>query len=137
MIYLFDACALIAFLNKESEGLLVKKLLEQAHEGKASIFMSIVNLCEVYYGYIQKYGSVEKADEIMQETAGLPVRLVDTINYDAYREAARIKGLYSIALGDAFLCGTAKSLGATIVTKDSEIRKPEVPETLSVLWINQ
>jgi predicted nucleic acid-binding protein len=38
-------------------------------------------------------------------------------------------------LGDVFLCATAKSLSATIVTKDREIEAVEQAENLSVLWI--
>jgi hypothetical protein len=40
-----------------------------------------------------------------------------------------------MSLADAFLCGTAKSLSATIVTKDGEIAVPEEDENLPVIWI--
>jgi hypothetical protein len=40
-----------------------------------------------------------------------------------------------MSLADTFLCATAQSLSATIVTKDSEIEAAEQPEGLSVLWI--
>jgi predicted nucleic acid-binding protein len=135
LTYVFDACALIALLNREKEFGRVKDLLDRAIRGEFDISMSIVNLTEVYYGYIRDKG-MEEADRIMLPVASFPIRVITTITDEVYREAARVKGLYSIALGDAFLCGTAKSLGATIVTKDGEIRKPEQPEALSVLWIN-
>jgi len=38
---------------------------------------------------------------------------------------------------DAFLCATAKSLTATIITKDDEIKPVEEKEPLPVLWIKQ
>jgi predicted nucleic acid-binding protein len=133
---LLDACALLAFLNEEKgKGYeAVDALFDRAEAGEVTLCMSIVNLAEVYYGYIQDKGQ-EEADRIMQNAAYLPMTVIDTITEAAYRETARFKAGYSMSLADAFLCGTAKSLGAAIVTKDGEIREPERAESLSVLWI--
>jgi predicted nucleic acid-binding protein len=89
----------------------------------------------VYYGFIQKYGTVEAADEIMRNVNGLPIEVITTISNAMYHETARYKAGYSISLADAFLCATAKSLSATIVTKDGEIKPVEQAENLSVFWI--
>jgi predicted nucleic acid-binding protein len=136
MTYIFDACALIAYLNQEEgEGFeTVEELLNQAETGELTIYMSIVNLVEVYYGYIGDCG-VTIADEIMRPVAGFPIQVISNITDAVYRETARFKGIYPLSLADAFLCATAKSLSATIVTKDSEIAGPEEEERLSVLWI--
>jgi predicted nuclease of predicted toxin-antitoxin system len=40
-----------------------------------------------------------------------------------------------MSLADTFLCATAKSLAAVIVTKDKEIEAVETGENLSVFWI--
>jgi predicted nucleic acid-binding protein len=130
-----DACALIAFLDKEPAGINVKFLFDRTENEDISIRMNIVNLVEVYYGFIQKYGTVKAADEIMQNVDGLPIEVITTISNTVYRETARYKAGYSMSLADAFLCATAKSLSATIVTKDSEIKPVEQKENLSVLWI--
>jgi predicted nucleic acid-binding protein len=136
MNYLFDACALIAYLNEESgEGFEeVDDLLNRAEIGEVTIYMSIVNLVEVYYGYINDCG-VTIADEIMRPVYDFPIQFISTISGVAYRETARYKGIYSLSLADAFLCGTAKSLSAAIVTKDGEIAVPEEDENLPVIWI--
>ncbi|MHC6203413.1 PIN domain-containing protein, partial [Breznakiellaceae bacterium SP9] len=54
MTYVFDACALIAFLDKEiGKGYEeVDALLVRAEAGEITLVMGIVNLVEVYYGYI-------------------------------------------------------------------------------------
>ncbi|GHV77405.1 hypothetical protein AGMMS49942_22260 [Spirochaetia bacterium] len=67
MNYLFDACALIAYLNEETgEGFEeVDDLLNRAEAGEITIYMGIVNLVEVYYGYISDCG-VTIADEILR-----------------------------------------------------------------------
>jgi predicted nucleic acid-binding protein len=136
MIYLLDACALIAFLAEEmGKGFeAVDALFDRAITEKITIYISIVNLVEVFYHFIRANGE-EKALEIMREMDSFPVVVLDTISRDVYRDAARLKTRYSMSLGDVFLCATAKSLSATVVTKDHEIEVAEQPENLSVLWI--
>jgi PIN domain nuclease of toxin-antitoxin system len=49
MKYIFDACALIAYLTDDRGADLVEDLLKQAENGEIVIFMSVINLVEVYY----------------------------------------------------------------------------------------
>jgi PIN domain nuclease of toxin-antitoxin system len=140
MNYVLDACAVLAFLNKEREGPRVIHLFNEAitrGAGAVSISMSIVNLVEVYYGMIQKKGNIPEADRIMGEAYCLPFHTIDTISTAVYREASRLKSFYSISLADAFACATAMSLDATLVTKDHEIEAIEQAENLSVFWIDK
>jgi predicted nucleic acid-binding protein len=137
MTYVLDACALTAFLDRErGEGFeAVRDLFTRADAEGITIRMSIVNLIEVYYGCIRKYKSMEAADEIMRQVDELPIEVIKTVSDAVYRETARFKTSYSLSLADAFLCATAKSLAATLVTKDGEIRPAEQREKLSVFWI--
>jgi predicted nucleic acid-binding protein len=136
MTYIFDACALLALLNEElGKGYeTVKDLLESAVKGKAVLYMSLVNLIEVYYRYIQLKG-VKLADTIMDKVKNLPIRFIRDINDEVYLKTAHYKARYSMSLADAFLCATAKNIAAVIVTKDKEIKPAEKDEELSVLWI--
>jgi PIN domain nuclease of toxin-antitoxin system len=122
MIYIFDACTLLALLNKEmGKGYEpVNELLNRATTGEISLCMSLVNLVEVYYRYIQMKGT-DVADAIMKSVKILPIKFISDITDEIYFETARYKARYPMSLGDAFLCGTAKSLAAVIVTKDKEI----------------
>jgi predicted nucleic acid-binding protein len=73
MTYILDACALLALLNWElGKGYeTVRDLLESAAKGEAVLCMSLINLVEVYYRYIQLKG-VELADNVMEEVKSLP-----------------------------------------------------------------
>jgi predicted nucleic acid-binding protein len=119
MTYILDACALIALLDKETgKGYEpVSDLLDRANRGEISLCMNLVNLVEVYYRYIQIKGT-ETADVIMEMVKTLPILFISDITDEIYFETARCKARYPMSLGDAFLCGTAKSLDAVIVTKD-------------------
>ena len=134
--YTIDACALLALLNEElGKGYeTVVHLLERAIAGEITLCMHLVNLVEVYYRFIQLKG-VDIADAVMEPVKNLPIRFISDITDEIYSETARFKAHYSISLADAFLCATAKSLSATIVTKDNEIKPIEEIESLPVLWI--
>jgi predicted nucleic acid-binding protein len=136
MIYILDACALLALLNEElGKGYeTVSDLLESAEKGEVFLYMSLINLVEVYYRYIQLKG-VKLADTVMKEVKYLPINFISNISDEVYFETARYKARYSMSLADAFLCATAKSLSAVIVTKDKEIENAEKDGQLSVLWI--
>ena len=135
-MYLLDACALIAFLNDEfGKGYeKVKELFDRAVTDEITLCMSIVNLVEVYYRTIQLKG-LETADAAMEPVKSLPIKFISDISNEIYFETARCKARYPMSLADAFLCGTAKSIAATIVTRDPEIKLAENSESLSVLWI--
>jgi PIN domain nuclease of toxin-antitoxin system len=136
LTYIFDACALLALLNKEmGKGCeAVGDLLDRAGRGEISLCMNMVNLVEVYYRVIQIKG-FENADVAMEFVRTLPIKIISDITDEIYFETARCKARYPMSLGDAFLCGTAKSLAAVIVTKDKEIKYAEEAESLPVLWI--
>jgi predicted nucleic acid-binding protein len=138
MDYILDACALLAYLKKEAEGIKIKELFDKADTvpGETAIHISIVNLVEVYYGFIQEKG-MEEADKLMKQVDDLPFNTIDTITNAAYRAAARFKALYSVSLADAFAAATAKTLSATVVTKDGEFELLEKNENLSVMWIKE
>jgi len=136
MTYIFDACALLAFFNRElGKGYeTVRGLLESATKGEATLCMSSINLVEVHYRVIQIKG-FELAGMAMESIKNLPIRFIREISDEVYCETAHFKACYSMSLADAFLCATAKNLAAVIVTKDKEIKPAEKAESLSVLWI--
>ncbi|MDR2490038.1 MAG: type II toxin-antitoxin system VapC family toxin [Spirochaetaceae bacterium] len=138
MIYVLDACALIAFLNEErgSGFETVDNLFVRAGAGEISLCMNAVNLVEVYYNFIRSDGQTV-ADEIMRGIDALPIEYITDMDSGIRSEAARFKACYPMSLADAFLCATAKSCSAAAVTKDTEIEAAEQSENISVLWIDR
>jgi len=49
MHYVLDACAILIILNGESGAQKVLDLLDQAETGNIHLFMSIVQLTEIFY----------------------------------------------------------------------------------------
>ena len=130
MTYILDACALLSLLNEElGKGYeTVIDLLERATKEEAALCMSLINLVEVYYRYIQLKGA-ETADKVMESVKSLPVRFIRDISDEVYFETAHYKARYSMSLADAFLCATAKSLAA-ITDRRRRVKKTVSPVRL-------
>jgi predicted nucleic acid-binding protein len=136
VIYILDACALIAVLKNESEMPKVKALFVQANNGTASILMHIVNKMEVYYGFITDRGLLE-ANKLMKIVDELPVKYIYTINRKVYKTGCRLKGTYNISLADSIAAAVAYDRGAVLVTKDGEFKPLQEKERLPVFWLRQ
>jgi predicted nucleic acid-binding protein len=53
MNYFLDACAIIARFKGEKEGPTVESIIDRARRGEVKLYMSIVNLLEVRYGFLR------------------------------------------------------------------------------------
>lgn len=135
MIYVLDACALIAALNAEEGGNSIKALFGDADEGKITLVMSIINLLETYYGYVRDEGR-PMAIEIMKPVYTSPLKIIGSISQRVYDEAARLKGTYRrISLADAVGIATAAELSAHFVTSDHhELEIVAEQEPVPFLW---
>ncbi len=103
-IFLLDACALIAFLADERGAGNVERCLKDAENGKCKIFMHRINLLEIFYGIYREEGE-EKADEVLERILKLPIKIINTVKNNVFREAGRLKATYKISLADSILLG--------------------------------
>jgi PIN domain nuclease of toxin-antitoxin system len=133
--YVLDANALVALLKGENGAEAVDDLFQQAVHGDAALSMSIVNLLEVYYGFIPDIGLAETKD-MMRTIHTTPLVIIDAISEQVYHEAARLKGTYRrISLADAVGVSTAIERSAVFVTADHhELEAVADKETLNFFW---
>ena len=118
--FVLDAWALLALLKGEEPAAgRVKELLTGAERGAVDLFVSIINLGEVYYIVGRLKGEAE-ASRTLSALKRLPVGVVAAGEAEVLA-AARLKMRYRIAYADAFAAGAARSLGATLVTGDPEL----------------
>jgi PIN domain nuclease of toxin-antitoxin system len=83
-----DACALIAFVHKETGGDKVNDLLEQASAKEITVAMSTVNFIETYYNQL-KTKTPEEVQEFCELVALSPIKMIDTIGAAVTRESSR------------------------------------------------
>jgi len=135
MNYVFDACALISYLNDESGSNIVDNLLKKAVEGEIDIYMSIVNLIEVHYANIRYLGQ-EQATVILENILSSPIHIVSTVSDAVFQQSSRIKAGYRCSLADAIGVATAIELDGQFVTSDHhELEAIERNETTHFVWL--
>jgi len=134
-IYVLDACALVALLKGEDGAEKIDHLFQQAIRGESTLCISIVNLLEVYYGFIADIGLTETVD-IMDNITVTPLAVIDIISQKVYHEAARLKGTYHrLSLADAVGVATAIERNGIFVTSDHhELEVVEKKETVRFFW---
>ncbi len=129
--YVFDSFALIAHLEGEGRGKKVTELLSMSLAGKTAIFMSMINVGEVYYITMRERGA-EKAEEVLMLVEQLPIRMV-LPDRELTIEAARLKAAHPVAYADCFAAALAVKKKVKIVTGDPEFKK--FGAKVGFLWI--
>ena len=134
MNYTLDACALVAFLNDEDGADIIEDLLDKSAVGDVSIYMSIVNLLEVYYAELRVKGSAI-AKIVLDTVNHYSIKIVNTISEQIFKEAARLKTTYKMSLGDCIGIATAIELSGQFVTSDHhELDIVDKNETNLIFW---
>jgi uncharacterized protein len=118
--YLLDAWAFLALLQREEPAASrVYKLLQEAEVQQSKLFLSIINLGEIYYNLGKAKGRPE-ADETLKTIYRLPITILPATD-ELVLAAAALKMDYAISYADAFAAAEAKRRGFTLVTGDPEL----------------
>jgi len=111
--YIFDACALIAFLNDEEGSDSIERILLQENHR----FISIINVYEVCYDAAKRAG-VDEGIKIFEEIKSMPIEIVYEISKRIIEKALHFKTKYRISLADSIALGLTKVKDAVLVTCD-------------------
>ena len=115
--FVFDACALIAFLGDEPGADLVENLLEKADNGTHQLMIHKINLLEIYYGVYRDDGH-ETADLVLQTIKKLPVQIISSFSDEVFLEAGSLKAQHKLSLADSIAVAEANIRKARLVTAD-------------------
>lgn len=131
--FVLDSFALLAHLQNEPGAIEVRAVLEQASDGWAQIFISLINLGEALY-YVERRRGADKVPYFLNLIEQLPLRVVSVTPQRVYR-AAHLKATYPISYADCFAAGLAQELKAEVLTGDPEFRK--LGNSVQVRWLPQ
>ncbi|MCC6501260.1 MAG: PIN domain-containing protein [Anaerolineales bacterium] len=129
--YVLDTWAVIAYLEDEPSGEKVEDLIATAHEEQIPIYMSVVNVGEVWYTIAREI-SEEEADAGVKTLRDLRIQF-ENADWELTQEAAHFKSQNKMSYADAFAAALAKAMKADLVTGDNEF-KPLDGE-IKVLWV--
>jgi len=131
----FDAWAILAWLSGEPGGEYVQRFFEETKKGKMRIFMSFINMGEVFY-ILAKRAGFKEALEVKGLLLKSPVKFILPSERQIWK-AAEIKARYPVSYADAFAIALSLIKEAPLVTGDPEIKRLENKESLSLIWIRK
>lgn len=118
--FVTDAWAILAFLQREEPAASrVKQILEEAEQKNVEVFLSVINLGEVYYR-VGKTKGAKEAEETLEEIRALPISIL-SVDEKGVLEAGKFKMRYPISYADAFAAAASYALEATLLTGDPEL----------------
>ena len=126
-----DSWSLLAYFKKEKSGLKVKDLFHKASEGQVVLYLNLINWGEVYYQVLRRFGE-EKLRKVLGVIDQSSIELV-VVDKEMVALAAEYKAKGKISFADCFVLATAKKVGGTIVTGDSEFKAFE--KEARFLWL--
>ncbi len=130
-INILDSFAILCHLEQSQGWQKVLNLLEKAARKKIRLFMSLINLGEVYY-IMKRERGLEAAERVILDINQLPIEKID-ITWERIKQAASIKADHPIAYADAFVAGLGQEFNSPIVTGDPKFKQLE--EIVSVIWL--
>jgi uncharacterized protein len=129
--YVLDTWAVIAYLEDEPSGEQVEDLIATAHEEQIPIYMSVVNVGEIWYTVAREV-SEEEANASVKLLRDLRIQFED-VDWTLTQEAARFKSQNKMSYADAFAAALAKVKKADLVTGDTEFKSLE--SEIKISWL--
>ena len=103
--YVLDTWAVIAYLEDEPSGEKIEELIATAHEEQIPIYISVINLGEVWYTVAREI-SEEEANTSIKILSDLRIQ-VENVDWEITQEAARFKSQHKMSYADAFAAALA------------------------------
>ena len=129
--YVLDASALIDFAEGGPGMRKVEELLQAAAREQTAIFVSVMNLGEVFYWTWQKRGE-GLARIAVDSLSRLPINIVP-VDLPQALKAGEIKALHNISYVDCLAAALATLNQATLVTSDRDFEK--LGRRFPVAWL--
>lgn len=114
MIYVLDACAMLAYLRNEAGADVVENALLDAN---SQCVAHAINLCEVYYIFHRDSGESD-ADSAVDDLKNVGVMEHNDLDEAFWKEVGKLKAGGGISIPDCFAITLSKRLGGTVLTSD-------------------
>jgi len=126
-----DTWAVIAYLEDEPSAQQIAELIAGAHEEGIPVYMTVVNVGEVWYN-IAREVSEEDADISVKQLRDLRIQF-ENVDWELTLEAARFKSQHKMSYADCYAAALAKVKKADLITGDKEFKRLE--DTINIQWV--
>jgi uncharacterized protein len=129
--YVLDANAVLDFVEAGPGIHKIDQLLHAAARKQVTVFVSVMNLGEVFYWLWRKRSEVQ-ARQTLTGLSRLPIQIV-SVDLPHALKAAELKVLHKIPYVDCVAAALAVLQDATLVTSDRDFEK--LGRHFPVLWL--
>ena len=126
-----DSWAVMAYLDDESAGSEVAKIIADAHEHETPLMMTTVNAGEIWY-ILAREISESDAERAIADLKQLGIKFIDA-DWPLTRIAAGFKAKHRMSYADCFAAALAKDQKADLVTGDKEFQ--QVQNDVRINWL--
>jgi len=129
--YVLDTWAVIAYLEDEPSAPQIADLIASAHEEDIPVYMTVVNVGEVWYTIAREI-SESDANASIKELRDLRIQFED-VDWILTLEAARFKSQHKMSYADCYAAALAKNQKGDLVTGDKEFKSLE--NQIKIQWV--
>jgi uncharacterized protein len=129
--YVLDTWAIIAYLEDEPSAPQIADLIASAHEEDIPVYMTVVNVGEVWYTIAREI-SEQDANASIKELRDLRIQFEDA-DWELTQEAARFKSQHKMSYADCYAAALAKTQRGELVTGDKEFKSLE--DQIKIQWV--
>jgi predicted nucleic acid-binding protein len=128
-----DSWAIIEWINgRPPASDVVNDLLIEAEQGRSRLWMSAINVGEVYY-FLKKHHTEVLAASWREVSRTLPITIEVPTGDDIWNGAS-LKGRFAISCADAFAAALSQKYNCPLVTGDPELR---LVDQLKLHWLGK
>jgi len=131
--YVLDTFAILCYLRDEDGADKIEHILTEAQNKRYALYLSWINLGEVYYIVIRREGA-DRAIRVLEAIKHWPVALIIPSENDILA-AAEIKAAYPLSYADAFAAALAEKNKAALLTGDREFERLQVDGRVHIEWL--
>ena len=115
MIFVLDACAMIAWLRNEPGADIVDTVVRDVD---SQCLAHAINLCEVFYDAYRNAGETQ-AQSILNDLRAVHVIERNDFDQAFWQDAGRLKAIHrKVSLADCCAISLTNRMGATLLTSD-------------------
>lgn len=129
--FALDASAVIDYVQSGPGTGRIDQLLADAFRQRLELYISVLNLAEVYYLTWQRTGE-EKARQTVAKFCRLPIETVP-VDLPQALKAGELKATHKIPYVDCIAAALALQQNATLVTADRDFEK--LGRQFPILWL--
>jgi predicted nucleic acid-binding protein len=126
-----DSWAVLAYLEDEPAARKVGDIIADAHDDDIPLFMSVVNVGEVWH-IVAREVSPADADNSVAQLRQLGIKFVEA-DWPLTQEAAKYKSKHRMSYADCFAAALTRHKNAVLLTGDPEFK--QVEREISIQWL--